>query len=145
MALAFWCILLLACLGVEFHTRAFIAIFLALGAVLGLIMAVAGVPFFFQALIWVAGSGAGIAALRPLALRRFQHHYEIDMSQPTQTALTHLPGLVEEVVGDQSHPGRVRIQGELWKAVTDWPEPIAIGTPVVVDRAYGTTLWVNPR
>ena len=66
------------------------------------------------------------------------------MTLPTATTMTDLRGVVEEPVGDELHPGRVRIQGELWKAVTDWPVILNDGTPVVVKKAFGTTLWVDP-
>jgi membrane protein implicated in regulation of membrane protease activity len=52
--------------------------------------------------------------------------------------------MVEVTVGDEQHPGRVKIQGESWKAVTDWIEPIPEGAPIVVRKTYGTTLWVEP-
>ena len=77
-------------------------------------------------------------------MRRFHHRYERDMTLPTATAMTDLRGFVEEAVGDENHPGRVKIQGESWKAVTDWPDRAPDGTPVIVKKAYGTTLWVEP-
>jgi membrane protein implicated in regulation of membrane protease activity len=78
-------------------------------------------------------------------MRKFHHHrFEINMSQPTNTAMTDMRGTVEMPVGDATHPGRVKIQGESWKAVTDWPAQLPDGTPVVVKKAYGTTLWVDP-
>ncbi len=141
----FWSVLLVLCLALEVHTNAFVAMFIGLGAAFGLVLAIAGVPFPLQALVWLAASGGGIWLVRPLALKRFSHRaYEVDMTRPTHTSMTHLTGFVEEAVGGEQHPGRVKIQGELWKAVTDWPEPLAIGTHVIVDRAYGTTLWVVP-
>jgi membrane protein implicated in regulation of membrane protease activity len=146
MAIAFWAVLFVLFAATEVHTNAFVSVFLGLGSVVALVLAIAGVPFFVQSLVFVGGSAAGITALRPLALRKFAHHrYEIDMTRPTHTAMTHLTGKVEEAVGDELHPGRVRIQGETWRAVTDWPEPIPSGAAIVVDRAHGTTLWVNPR
>lgn len=146
MAIAFWAVLLVLFTAAEIHTNAFVAVFLSIGSVIALVLAIAGVPFWLQAIIFAGGSIAGVTALRPLALRRFAHHrYELDMSQPTHNSMTHLTGLVEEPVGDESHPGRVRIQGETWRAVTDWPEAIPVGASIVVDRARGTTLWVNPR
>jgi membrane protein implicated in regulation of membrane protease activity len=146
MAVLFWVIVALICLGVEFHTRAFMAGFLGLGAVLAFVLALVSVPFFLQAGFWIAVSVGGVWGLRPMAVRRFgRHQYEIDMTRPTHTSMTHLTGLVQEDVGNEAHPGRVKIQGELWRAVTEWPEPLRVGSKIVVDRAYGTTLWVIPQ
>jgi membrane protein implicated in regulation of membrane protease activity len=146
MSEVFWSVIVVLCIVLEIHTNAFVSLFLGVGAALGLALAIAGVPFPIQALVWVAGSAAGVMLLRPLALKRFSHRaYEVDMTRPTHTTMTHLTGMVEIAVGSEQSPGRVKIQGETWKAVTDWPETIAVGTPIVVDRAYGTTLWVNPK
>jgi membrane protein implicated in regulation of membrane protease activity len=46
-------------------------------------------------------------------------------------------------VGDEGHPGRVKIKGESWKAVTEATSPIPSGTQIIVRKAYGTTLWVE--
>ena len=141
----FWIVIVLFCIVVEMHTNAFLAIFIGTGATLAFILALVGVPFAIQALAWLVFSGGTIAFLRPWAMRKFQHHrYEIDMSKPTHTTLTNLTGFVEEPVGDEKSPGRVKIQGELWRAVTDWPEALPNGTQIVVKKAYGTTLWVDP-
>jgi membrane protein implicated in regulation of membrane protease activity len=58
--------------------------------------------------------------------------------------MTDLRGVVLNAVGDERHPGKVKIQGESWKAVTEWPEPIPDGSMIVVKKAFGTTLWVDP-
>ena len=55
-----------------------------------------------------------------------------------------LPLRREDEVGDEVHPGHVRIRGESWRAVSE-AGPLAAATPVVVTKAYGTTLWVEPR
>ena len=38
----------------------------------------------------------------------------------------------------------MKIRGESWRAVTERNEPIATGVRVIVTKAYGTTLWVEP-
>jgi membrane-bound ClpP family serine protease len=58
--------------------------------------------------------------------------------------MTNLRGVTESLVGDEENPGRVRIQGESWKAVTEG-EPIPTGAPITVRKAYGTTLWVEKQ
>ena len=144
-AAIFWIIIVLLSVGVEIHTQAFVSIFVGLGAAIAFVLALASVPFPIEALVWAPVSIFGVLAIRPLAIRRFPHRpYEIDMSQPTYSAMTHMTGFVEIAVGDEKNPGRVKIQGETWKAVTDWPEALAIGQQITVDKAYGTTLWVRP-
>ena len=50
---------------------------------------------------------------------------------------------MEDPVGDEGHPGRVKIRGELWRAVSASKEIIPDGVQVVVRKTYGTTLWVE--
>ena len=82
---------------------------------------------------------AGLIALKKL------HHPAGDLAHPMDTALTGQFGVVEHEVGDEIHPGRIKIRGESWRAVADSGSIIAVATPVVVTRAYGTTLYVHPR
>jgi membrane protein implicated in regulation of membrane protease activity len=145
MTVLFWVIIAIFCLAVEIHTNAFVSLFIGIGAVISFILALAGIPFAIQAVAWLVVSGATIAFLRPFAMRRFHHHlYEIDMSRPTSNTMTDLRGVVLDTVGDERHPGKVKIQGESWKAVTEWPESIPDGAMIVVRKAFGTTLWVDP-
>jgi membrane protein implicated in regulation of membrane protease activity len=145
MTVVFWIVIALFCLAVEVHTNAFVSLFIGIGAVISFILALAGVPFALQAVVWLAVSGGTILFLRPFAVRRFHHHpYERDMSRPTSNTMTDLRGVVLHTVGDEQHPGKVKIQGESWKAVTEWPESIPDGAMIVVRKAFGTTLWVDP-
>jgi membrane protein implicated in regulation of membrane protease activity len=145
LAIIFWIVIILTSGVIEYHTNALVSIFITIGAAVGLALAVAAVPFFLQGLVWFAVSAGGLWMLRPLALKKFPiHRRGGDLSLPVRSSMTHLTGIVEQVVGDETHPGRVKIQGESWKAVTDWPSPIEIGSSIKVDRVYGTTLWVYP-
>jgi membrane protein implicated in regulation of membrane protease activity len=144
-AILFWVLIIGFSFVLELHSNAFIAVFIGFGAAISFVLALADLPFTFQAGAWLAVSAVSLVTLRPFAMRKFHHHrFEIDMSQPTNTAMTDMRGTVEMPVGDATHPGRVKIQGESWKAVTDWPAQLPDGTPVVVKKAYGTTLWVDP-
>ena len=84
-----------------------------------------------------------IGVLRPAALHRFHHQGILDLSAPSNSSMTNLTGFVEDTVGDEGHPGRVKIKGESWRAVTDAKETIPDGTQVIVRKTYGTTLWVE--
>ncbi len=145
VAILFWLVIVGFMFVLELHSSAFIAVFIGFGAAISFVLALAGLPFTFQAAAWLTVSVVTLLTLRPFAMRRFHHHaFEINMSQPTNTAMTDMHGTVELPVGDTTHPGRVKIQGESWKAVTDWPAQLPDGTPIVVKKAYGTTLWVDP-
>ena len=47
-------------------------------------------------------------------------------------------------IGDELHPGHVRLAGETWLAFSDDHQPIPTGAPVIVTAVRGTTLAVRP-
>jgi membrane protein implicated in regulation of membrane protease activity len=143
MAVAFWLVIILVCIFAEIHTNAFISVFIGAGAIVPFFLALASVNFPLQAILWVVISGVLLAALRPAALHRFQRRGVVDLSAPSKSSMTNLTGFVQDTVGDEGHPGMVKIKGELWKAVSNTADAIPDGTQVIVRKTYGTTLWVE--
>ena len=145
MADFFWIAILVVSVALEVHSGAFIALFIGAGALVALLLALVSVPFVLQAVAWLAFSGLTLVLLRPFAVKRFRRRTrQLDLARPAINNMTNLTGVVEVSVGDELHPGRVKIQGESWKAVTDWPESLPDGSLVVVRKTFGTTLWVDP-
>ena len=144
MAILFWLVILLVCIFAEIHTQAFVAVFVAVGAIVAFFLALAGVPFAVEAVVWVVVTAVTLFTLRPSFVRRFARTDTVDLTIPAASSLANLTGFVEEPVGDEGHPGRVKIRGESWRAVTDRPDAIGTGVRVIVVKAYGTTLWVEP-
>lgn len=143
MAVLFWLVIIVVCIFAEIHTNAFIAVFVGAGAIVPFFLALASVPFALEAVLWLVISAALVGSLRPAALHRFHRKGVIDLSAPAKSTMTNLTGFVEDAVGDEGHPGRVKIKGESWRAVTSGKETIPDGTQVVVRKTYGTTLWVE--
>jgi membrane protein implicated in regulation of membrane protease activity len=143
MAVLFWLLIIVICIFVEIHTNAFIAVFVGAGAIVPFFLALASVPFAVEAVLWLLISAALVGALRPAALHRFQRKGVIDLSAPANSSMTNLTGFVEDAVGDEGHPGRVKIKGESWRAVSSSHETIPDGAQIVVRKTYGTTLWVE--
>jgi membrane protein implicated in regulation of membrane protease activity len=143
MAVLFWLLIIVICIFAEIHTNAFIAVFVGAGAIVPFFLALASVPFAVEAVLWLVISAALVGALRPAALHRFHRKGVIDLSAPAKSTMTNLTGFVEDAVGDEGHPGRVKIKGESWRAVTSAKETIPDGTQVIVRKTYGTTLWVE--
>lgn len=143
MAILFWLIILLVCIFAEIHTQAFVALFIGIGSVVAFFLALARVPFAVQAVVWLVVSGLTLASLRPAVVHKYQRSSVVDLTIPATSSLANLTGFVEDAVGDEGHPGRVKIKGESWKAVTESQAPIPSGTRVIVKKAHGTTLWVE--
>ena len=144
MAILFWLVILLVCIFAEIHTQAFVAVFVAVGAIMAFFLALAGVPFAVEAVVFVVVTAITLFTMRPSVMRRFARTEVVDLTIPAASSLANSTGFVEDVVGDEGHPGRVKIRGESWRAVTERNEPIAAGVRVIVTKAYGTTLWVEP-
>ncbi len=144
MAILFWLVILLVCIFAEIHTQAFVAVFVAVGAIVAFFLALASVPFAVEAVVFVVVTAITLFTMRPSVMRRFARTEVVDLTIPAASSLANSTGFVEDVVGDEGHPGRVKIRGESWRAVTERNEPIATGVRVIVTKAYGTTLWVEP-
>ena len=110
----------------------------ALGAVVGALIAVAGGAVWLQVIVFAAASLASLAFLRPLA----RAHLRMPPALRTGTAA--LQGARATVLQrvDQSG-GRVRIGGEEWSARAYMPDQVMEpGTQVEVVEIQGATALV---
>ena len=138
-----WMIAALAAVGIEIFTVDLTFGLIAVGAATAAISAVAGAPLWAQAVIGVGVSLAGIAFVRPVALRHLRKS-----SGVTRTGVDALPGsrarAVSEVTRDD---GRITLKGEVWSARLDLDitsESVPDGTEVIVTRIDGATALVYP-
>jgi membrane protein implicated in regulation of membrane protease activity len=51
--------------------------------------------------------------------------------------------IVAEATGDTAHPGRIKLNGELWKAVSHDGKPLDAGTVVMILELQNTTFVVQ--
>lgn len=138
-----WMIAALVAVGVEIVTVDLTFGLIAVGAGSAAIAAAAGAPLWAQAVIGVGVSVAGIAFIRPLALRHLRKTTAL-----TRTGVDALPGsrarAVSEVTGND---GRISLKGEIWSARLDLDvtsDPVPDGADVVVTRIDGATALVYP-
>lgn len=113
----------------------------AVGAVVATVLAFAGVSVLVQWAAFVAVSAGAFAALRPLARR-------LDANAPNHpvgaTRLAGHPAVVIEAIAADS-VGLVRVDREEWRAETEGPQTVTVGTPVTIVEVRGTRLIVAPR
>lgn len=125
-------------LGVEALTLDLVFASLALGAVVGALLAVAGVPVLGQGIAAIVAALLSLFLLRPLGLRLLK-------TEGTQTNVEALLGtraLVIERV--DAHNGRVKIGGEIWSARVHRPETeFPAGTVLTVMSIDGATAIVD--
>jgi len=104
--------------------------------------AAASWSFKAQLLVFALAAAVTGAVIRPFVLR-WCHGRE---AVPTNVhALIGVHGVVLQPVGDASSPGRVKIGGEVWRAVAFPADaPLETGSRVVVVAIEGCTLLVRP-
>jgi membrane protein implicated in regulation of membrane protease activity len=118
-----------------------ILLMLALGALVGMISALIGLPVAAQVL---AAAGASVAALflvRPSIVRRLHGGPDLMVGHGK---LVGRQGLVTETVSSLA-PGRIKLAGEVWSAVP-YDERLTIepGETVEVLEIRGATAYVHP-
>ena len=138
-----WMIAALVAVGVEIFTVDLTFGLIAVGAGSAAIAAAAGAPLWAQAVIGVGVSVAGIAFVRPVALRHLRRSTPV-----SRTGVDALPGsrarALSEVTRDD---GRISLKGEIWSARLDLDvtsEPVPDGSDVMVTRIDGATALVYP-
>ncbi|WP_433178414.1 NfeD family protein [Actinoallomurus sp. CA-150999] len=131
-----------AVLGIaEVTTLTFALGLMAIGALVAAVTASAGLPVVVQVLAFGATSAAGLAAVRPIAVR---HIRQPPLLRSGTAALVGREALALTEVS--RYKGRVRIGGEEWSARPYDPGVvIPEGAAVDVLAIEGVTALVHPR
>ncbi|MBI1351022.1 MAG: NfeD family protein [Actinomycetales bacterium] len=137
-----WLITAFIAVGVEIFTVDLTFGLIAVGAGTAALAAAVGAPLWLQAALGVGVSVAGIAFIRPYALRHLRG------TPQSRTGVDALPGSHARTVAEVSRlDGRIMLKGEVWSARLD-PDitsvPVPADTDVVVTRIDGATALVHP-
>ena len=131
-----------AALGIAEVTTLTLALgLLAIGALAGALTAALGLPLIVQLIVFGLSSAAGLAVIRPIAVR---HIRQPPLLRSGTAALVGREALALTEV--TRHSGRVRIGGEEWTARPYDPGVvIPQGADVDVLAIEGVTALVHPR
>lgn len=144
----FWVVWLVAGLllvGLEVHSQAYYALFLAVGAFAAAIAVGVGSPIWLSGVVFAAVAIGGVELVRPSLKRMSDRRVGPKLLLPgASDSLVGSRALTVDSVGDEHHPGHARLAGEQWLAVTDEPGGVAADTQVMVVEVRGTTLVVMP-
>lgn len=125
-----WFVIAIVLVILEIVTAGFGAICFAIGAVASGVTALLGGGFLWQISIFIVVSLLTFIFLRPVILKFFDKR-----SKNTKTnaeALVGRTALVSETIDPVAHTGRVAIDGDDWKAVSEGGVLIEKGKEVVV-------------
>ena len=124
-----WAAIAVICLILELSSGDFFIICFSIGAVFGLFSALLGLNIYGQILLFALFSLLSIFLVRPVALRYLHRNEEQRVSNAD--ALMGRVGHVVETVKANGY-GRVQIDGDIWKSVTNEATDIPAGTRVRV-------------
>lgn len=125
----------------EMFSLDLVLIMLAVGALAGMVLALAGAPVAAQALVAAAAAVAMLALVRPSVAKRL--HSGPDLVQGHGKLVGQRGTVTEAITGLQT--GRIRIGGEIWSAAPyDDTLSITPGETVEVLQIRGATAYVHP-
>lgn len=135
-----WAAIAVICLILELSSGDFFIICFSIGAVFGLLSALLGLNVYGQILLFTLFSLLSIFLVRPVALRYLHRNEEQRVSNAD--ALMGRVGHVVETVKANGY-GRVQIDGDIWKSVTNEATDIPAGTRVRVIGRESTIITVE--
>ena len=135
-----WAVIAVVCLILELTAGDFFIICFSIGAFFGAITAACGLGIYAQLIVFAVFSLICLFWVRPFA-KRYLHKGE-DRRMSNAEALLGRHGRVVETIKADSY-GRVQIDGDIWKAVTNGVADIPEGTNVVVVSRESTIITVE--
>ena len=125
----------------ELASMDLILLMLAVGALVGMVLAIIGAPFAVQALVAAGVSIACLALVRPSLVKRLHSGPDLQLGHGK---LVGAQGVVtERITGLQT--GRIKLAGEFWTAAPyDDTMSIEPGETVEVLDIKGATAYVHP-
>jgi membrane protein implicated in regulation of membrane protease activity len=125
----------------ELFSLDLILIMLAVGAFVGMIGAILGLPVVVQVLTALAAAVAMIALVRPTFVKRLHGGPELSLGHGKLVGTQAL--VTEEITSLAS--GRIKASGETWSALPyDESSTIAAGELVEILQIKGATAYVHP-
>ena len=135
-----WAVVAVVCLIFELMAGDFFIICFSIGAVFAAIVAAFGGGMWLQLLAFAVFTLISLFWVRPFA-KRYLHKGE-DNRVSNADALMGRQGRVVETIKADGF-GRVQIDGDIWKAVTNEPQDIPEGTNVLVVGRESTIITVE--
>ena len=135
-----WAVIAIACLILELSSGDFFIICFSIGAVFAIISAVLGLSVYWQIFIFAIFSLLSVIFVRPVALRYLHKNDPNRVSNAD--ALLGRTGKVTEAIKSGAD-GYVKIDGDMWKAVSKSDSDIPVGTTVRVIGRESTIITVE--
>ena len=135
-----WLVGLVLFLMAEAATVTVVSLWFAAGALVALVAAMLGAPFWLQGLLFGGVSVALLLLLRPILKKYFTPR----LTKTNVDAVIGTQGLVTVPVDNIRATGTVKLSGMEWTARSTSGAPIPEGTLVRVDKVEGVKVLVTP-
>lgn len=134
-------IIALGCFVGELFTMEFSLTCLGVGLLGAALTSWLGSPLWAQIAVFALVSIVCWIGVRPFALKHFYGKTK-DVKTPADDVIGK-QAVVEVDIDPLHNTGRVRVAGESWKATAE--KPLAKGTPCMVEKLNGVTLFVKEK
>ena len=133
-----WVLLAAACVVIEIFTVGFFILWFGVGAAAAAVVAWMGLSGTWQGVVFVVVSGACVALSRPFAKRILKE----EGIKVGPDRLLEKEGIVLEIIDQGAGSGKVTVEHEEWRAISESGEVIEAGAKIKVLGVEGTHLIV---
>ena len=139
-----WMIIALLLVVVEVFTSGFAVLCFSIGAVAAAVMSATDCELKWQILVFAVFSALAFVLVRPLLLKAFAHNKVSEVKCGVE-ALVGRTATVTEAIDCSRNQGRVAVDGDDWKAVTEDGSVVAVGEKVEILRVDSIVLTVRKK
>lgn len=136
-----WIVIGIAMIIAEIFTPGFFLASIGLGAIAAGLIAFISDSLIIQLLVFAAVSALSLIFLRPVITRLSSK----DKEKSGNDAIIGSEGIVLEDIDNIEGKGRVKVNGQDWKAKSMRGSAIEKGTVIIVEKIEGVTLYVERR
>lgn len=136
-----WLLAVVGCLIVELFSGTIFLFCIAVGCLFGMVTSLLSTPLWVQILTFCIATTLSLFFVRPFVVK-FLHRNE-NARQSNADALIGRVGVVEEPIS-AINPGYIKIDGDVWKAVSLTGKSFDVGEKVRVVQRDSIVLTVEP-
>ncbi|MBR5249447.1 MAG: NfeD family protein [Bacteroidales bacterium] len=136
-----WVIIALIFVIIEIFTTGFAVMCISVGCLFGAVASSMDFELKWQLLAFAAGTALAFLTIRPIVCKLL--YRKTKEVKTNVDALIGRRALVTERIDGELHPGRVKVDGDDWKAISSETTPLEVGEPVEIIAINSVILTVK--